>query len=62
MTNQIKLKRHRPSRKTTGSMYKYKNWHIEDTGINWTARKGNESYQFKSLKDVRLFISTQNND
>lgn len=62
MTNQIKFKRHRPSHKSTGSMYKYKNWHIEDTGINWTARKGNASYQFKCLRDVRLFMSTQNND
>tara|TARA_R100001510_G_C7615232_1_gene177610 strand:- start:222 stop:413 length:192 start_codon:yes stop_codon:yes gene_type:complete len=57
MTNKIKLKKYQPFFKTTGSIYKYKNWHIEDTGINWTARKGNErSYQFQSLKDVRNFL------
>lgn len=63
MTNQIKLKRYKPFYRSTGSIYKYKNWYIEDTGINWTVRRGNEkSYQFKSLKDAKLFLKTEDDD
>ena len=57
MTNKIKLKKYKPTFKSTGSIYKYKNWHIEDTGINWRATRGNEkSHQFRSLKEVRNFL------
>lgn len=63
MNNQIKLKRYKPFYKSTGSIYKYKNWYIEDTGINWTVRRGNEkSYQFAYLKDVRVFLNKIDND
>lgn len=54
----IKLKRKPKSTKSEYSVYKYKEWRIEDTGINWMVTKGTSAsvWHFFTMKEAIKFL------
>ena len=57
----IKVKRSPKSSKSEYSVYKYKDWRIEDTGIGWMVTKGLSSsvWHFSTMKEAIKFLETR---
>ena len=54
----LKLTKLKKFYKSDYSTYKYKDWHIEDTGLSWMARKGHNSLgiMFSTLEEAKNYI------
>ena len=57
----IKLKRKPKLSKSEYSVYKYKEWTIEDTGINWMVTKAttNSVWHFYTMSEAIRFLENK---